>query len=278
MLLYAAATTRIKKKRDKGYPQPTQPRKRFPPPSASQTMYLIQKVLDGDLKQSPSKTTPKKKKHTSLSQAKRTAMIKARMREFNRMVNAQTHNQFIPGQPRQQQQQQQQLHYQNLGMNNTMPVPSAPPMSASSYVPQHMANTQPPHTMTGLNYGPMHPMQQSRANPRIIAANSAYTNAPRMMVPQQPYYPSRAYASTINNYTPPPSSSFPYTGALPYPYNTSGSSAAATQRANATAKAQQEMLRESERLRRTEQKLSQSRLEQLEIQRLQAETHRAAGM
>ena len=38
------------------------------------------------------------------------------------------------------------------------------------------------------------------------------------------------------------------------------------------------MLRESERLRRTEQKLSQSRLEQLEIQRLQAETHRAAGM
>ena len=55
---------------------------------------------------------------------------------FNRMVNAQTHNQFIPGQPRQQQQQQQQqLHYQNLGMNNTMPVPSAPPMSASSYVP-----------------------------------------------------------------------------------------------------------------------------------------------
>ena len=194
---------------------------------------------------------------------------------FNRMVHAQTHNQAMLGQPR----QQQQMYYQNPGMNNTMPVPSAPPMPASSYVPQRMANTQPPHTMmTGLNYGPMHPMHQSRANPRIIAANSAYTNAPSMMVPQQPYYPSRAYASTINNYTPPPSSSFAYTGALPYPYNTSGNSAAATQRANATAKAQQEMLRESERLRRTEQKLSQSRLEQLEIQRLQAETHRAAGM
>ena len=189
------------------------------------------------------------------------------------MVHAQTHNQAMLGQPR----QQQQMYYQNPGMNNTMPVPSAPPMPASSYVPQRMANTQPPHT-TGLNYGPMHPMQQSRANPRIIAANSAYTNAPSMMVPQQPYYPSRAYASTINNYTPPPSSSFAYTGALPYPYNTSGNSAAATQKANATAKAQQEMLRESERLRRTEQKLSQSRLEQLEIQRLQAETHRAAGM
>ena len=160
-----------------------------------------------------------------------------------------------------------------------MPVPSAPPMPASSYAPQRLANTQPPYTtMSGLNYGPMHPAQQSRANPRIIAANSAYTNASSVMIPQQPYYPSRAYASTINNYTPPPRSSFPYTGALPYPYNTSGNSAAVAQRANATAKAQQEMLRESERLRKTEQKLSQSRLEQLEIQRLQAETHRAAGM
>ena len=133
-------------------------------------MYLIQKVLDGELKESPSKQTPKKK-HVSLSQAKtpeeRRAMLNERRMaycyntnnaSFNRMVNAQTHNQFIPGQPRQQLQQQQQLHYQNLGMNNTMPVPLASPMSASSYVPQRMANIQ-PHTMTGLNYGPMHPMQ-----------------------------------------------------------------------------------------------------------------------